>query len=794
MSQPPCVRATGRPDLLPNTEVFGPYYGSKTLTTTYDTLPGRPKGYSFNGNVTASISVGFEATTGRPKTIAGARGATSQTFTLTYATGTDWVSSVTNGGSYSRATPLLSASGGKFNALASVTTKWGTKTLGQFTAQYDTSRGWRTGQDSGSAGGMPAGSWTKVLNLGDGINAATATYDGFGQLLGTGTPAWQNVAGTVSLPTRDLSWTYDLAGNRKTESEAGGAVTTYSTAATNPNADGRLNQYESITGTRAEPGIAYDADGNLTQDSVWTYSYDEENRLKTLTRNTPQGVQTITMAYDYLGRRIRKSVTGTGTYDIKFLWSGWKLAAELAADGSTVNKVFVWGRDFSDAQGNAGGAGSLLAQIAGTTISYAVPDAYGSIVGYITSANGGNLVAAMEYSPYGKGVNGHGAVTDYPIGFSGQYMDWEPGLVYYGLRYYAPKHGRFINRDPIEEAGGNNLYGFVGNSPYRGWDVLGLSYEPAILTYEWVCSGPYSHDYYISQKCVAVPVYQGTRAELYVVRADRIFDWIGNYMQHRLGDSWNLGSPGGSAASSSSSAGSSSGGGGGPAVAPNKTPCGEARAALTAAQNSRGAYTGQGAPGWDRGQTWSNDDTGFGATVFTNSETGQAMLAFRGTDGFSGPDWAANGGQWAGRDTPQYEQAVSVARDFSRTYGSNASIAGHSLGGGLASLGGLVTGLNTYTFNASGLSPSIMSRNSVSASMGGGIQAYYVAGEILSTAQDLSGRYPAVGNRIGLAPSLSASNILIGAASPAALSVKLHFINSVISSLEKKVAAACGGK
>ena len=351
-----------------------------------------------------------------------------------------------------------------------MTTKWGTKTLGLFTAQYDTTRGWRTGQDSGSSGGTHADSWTKLLNLGDGINAATASYDGYGRLLGTGAPAWQNVAGSVSLPTRNLSWTYDLAGNRKTESEAGGAPTTYSTTGSNPNADGRLNQYESITGTRAEPGIAYDADGNLTQDSVWTYSYDAENRLKTLTKSG----QSITMDYDYMGRRIRKTVTDTGAYDIKFLWTGWKLAAELASDGETVNKVFVWGRDFSDVQGNAGGAGSLLAQIAGTTISYAVPDAFGTIVGYITSANGGKLVAAVEYSPYGKGVNAAGNWQDYPIGFSGQYMDWEPGLVYYGRRHYAPKHGRFINRDPIEEQGGNNLYGFVNNSPYRGWDVLGL--------------------------------------------------------------------------------------------------------------------------------------------------------------------------------------------------------------------------------------------------------------------------------------------------------------------------------
>jgi RHS repeat-associated protein len=45
---------------------------------------------------------------------------------------------------------------------------------------------------------------------------------------------------------------------------------------------------------------------------------------------------------------------------------------------------------------------------------------------------------------------------------------------YYGYRYYAPQTGRWINKDPIEEEGGINLYGFVGNDGLNGWDILGL--------------------------------------------------------------------------------------------------------------------------------------------------------------------------------------------------------------------------------------------------------------------------------------------------------------------------------
>jgi hypothetical protein len=49
-------------------------------------------------------------------------------------------------------------------------------------------------------------------------------------------------------------------------------------------------------------------------------------------------------------------------------------------------------------------------------------------------------------------------------------------LVNYGNRYYSPALGRFINRDPIEEAGGLNLYGFCGNDGINRFDVLGDSW------------------------------------------------------------------------------------------------------------------------------------------------------------------------------------------------------------------------------------------------------------------------------------------------------------------------------
>jgi len=50
------------------------------------------------------------------------------------------------------------------------------------------------------------------------------------------------------------------------------------------------------------------------------------------------------------------------------------------------------------------------------------------------------------------------------IRFSTKYFDSETGLYYYGYRFYSPALMRWLNRDPIGEEGGLNLYGFCGNN------------------------------------------------------------------------------------------------------------------------------------------------------------------------------------------------------------------------------------------------------------------------------------------------------------------------------------------
>ncbi len=61
-----------------------------------------------------------------------------------------------------------------------------------------------------------------------------------------------------------------------------------------------------------------------------------------------------------------------------------------------------------------------------------------------------------------------------------------------GYRYYSPGLGRWLNRDPIGEAGGINQYGFAGNKSLSRIDLLGMKCvavsEPRITGSDWELS------------------------------------------------------------------------------------------------------------------------------------------------------------------------------------------------------------------------------------------------------------------------------------------------------------------
>lgn len=86
----------------------------------------------------------------------------------------------------------------------------------------------------------------------------------------------------------------------------------------------------------------------------------------------------------------------------------------------------------------------------------------------------GTIAARYEYDPFGKTIFAEGVMaSENHYRFSTKYQDTETGFYYYGYRYYDAEMGRWINRDPIAENGGINVYEFVFNNANSFIDILG---------------------------------------------------------------------------------------------------------------------------------------------------------------------------------------------------------------------------------------------------------------------------------------------------------------------------------
>jgi RHS repeat-associated protein len=172
---------------------------------------------------------------------------------------------------------------------------------------------------------------------------------------------------------------------------------------------------------------------------------------------------------------------------IEYIFDGWNVILEKATKGSpatagnTILTKRYWGLDLSGSNLGAGGVGGLLATVAtksspasvGTETHHFHYDANGNVTETIDS--NGDLTASYEYGPFGELVSETGSYsTSNTYKFSTKSQDSETGYYYYGFRYYDAVNGRWLNRDPITERGGFNLYAIVGNETLHAVDMLGL--------------------------------------------------------------------------------------------------------------------------------------------------------------------------------------------------------------------------------------------------------------------------------------------------------------------------------
>ncbi len=270
------------------------------------------------------------------------------------------------------------------------------------------------------------------------------------------------------------SYSYDNIGNRKTSLEGTDSLPTAYVA-------NRVNQYTDITEGEEAPFVPnYDADGNQTKlrtaTGEWEASYNALNQAVSFI----QGDRRIECVYDYLNRRVEKSVyEGESLMSRKrFIYHGYLQIAELDATEvlesvvPVLRKTYLW---------------DPLEPVATRILAMGVFDETGAYVEdlYYTHDALKNTTALFgikagrralyEYGPYGSAVKMEGNAAELnPFRFSSEYADDELGLVYYNYRYYNPEDGRWLSRDILGEMYTQNNYAFMKNHAIFRFDLLGM--------------------------------------------------------------------------------------------------------------------------------------------------------------------------------------------------------------------------------------------------------------------------------------------------------------------------------
>jgi len=198
----------------------------------------------------------------------------------------------------------------------------------------------------------------------------------------------------------------------------------------------------------------YDPNGNMLTRGNQTLTWDIDNRVLSI---SIAGGGTTSMEYDYSGTRVKKSAPGGITL---YPFAGY----EIDPNGVVTKYIRI--------------GDESVASKRGASKYFYHNDHLGS-VNVVTDING-SRVQLLEYDPWGAISRSEGTL-DPDQRFTGQKLDPETGLYYYGGRYYDAEIGRFISADPFVQSPFDpqnlNRYSYVLNSPQNYIDPDGYFHK-----------------------------------------------------------------------------------------------------------------------------------------------------------------------------------------------------------------------------------------------------------------------------------------------------------------------------
>lgn len=207
------------------------------------------------------------------------------------------------------------------------------------------------------------------------------------------------------------------------------------------------------------------------------YSWDGQQRLVGVRQPyTTTAKLDTTLTYDYRSRRVGLKQSGGYPTDQHwaFCFSGGLSVAEVPRaisqenanmTAANIDTEYVRGPDMG------GGVGGMLYTVQGTTRTYSLSNSRGDIVAQ--SWNGETLSWRASYNMKGQADKQAG----YPVGrqrANSKDEDVAGLLLNEGFRHRDLKTGVWLSRDPAGFVDGPNLYAYVKQNPWTGFDPDGL--------------------------------------------------------------------------------------------------------------------------------------------------------------------------------------------------------------------------------------------------------------------------------------------------------------------------------
>lgn len=277
------------------------------------------------------------------------------------------------------------------------------------------------------------------------------------------------------------AYTYDRWGNRTIDQ-----TNTWGSGIPKPNfgVDTSKNRLTAPGGYT----MSYDSAGNLTFDNSdgigGTRTYDAENRIKQAWSNS----QWQTYTYDGDGKRVKRNVNGTETWQVYGI--GGELLAEYATNASPSSPQKEYG--YRNGQ-------LLVTAEPSAQIHWLVTDQLGPPRMIFDQSGSLANVSRHDYLPFGEelsaGIDGRLTTQGY-VGdsarqkFTQKERDIETGLDYFGVRYYASMQGRFTGADAfwkdshLADPQSWNKYAYARNNPLKYVDPSGEKADVEIETDE----------------------------------------------------------------------------------------------------------------------------------------------------------------------------------------------------------------------------------------------------------------------------------------------------------------------